>query len=733
MSEAVEAARRFIAGEHFSFAEADGVWRELKAQDELSLARLVVGRLEAEEGVIDGIPSTAARDELCQQHAFLTSKDPELSPATRHDMALDVLHRGFKELEDEGFVDPETLGIAGGIHKRRWRELGQLEDLRHSGVYYQRAARGPLGQEGYSQINAAFVQDLLAAAGDDPENRRRRARELRERIVGDLEPTSGWWNAASRAEAHLGLGNLKEATAAIKTAKGIAPWKLQTTARQLAELAHLHSRGEGSPLDDAQTEEFFRTLLGDSAEAMRSAFVGKVGLALSGGGFRASFYHLGVLARLAELGALRHIEVLSCVSGGSIVGAYYWLGLRKRLLQEPQMGHRDYVDLVSDLIGKFEEAVATDLRSQLDTGAGSILWRFLKGERGALDPSKAADILEETFFLPLAEVKGPLFMHDVAFTPLDHDAELTGSPGFNPRKHNWLRANNVPALVINATTINTGHAWHFTPTWMGESPWSVHEAADSVPRLEWAWYRPESGWQIRLAEAVAASAAVPGLFSPLRIPDAYDGLTVELVDGGVYDNQGTTTLLAQGCNVILVSDAAGQLKLQRRPQTGLKGLGAYARRSMDTLMERIRQSNYADLAARLRTGLIRGLMLLHMKAGLDADPIRLSFSQASFDLERSQLSPSGVRRDFQSVLGDLRTDLDAFTEDEARYLMACGYCMTERAVERELSQIPELVETPIEGDWVFSEAVGEITSTSPPTDARRRLLDTLTRGSEIAT
>ena len=44
-------------------------------------------------------------------------------------------------------------------------------------------------------------------------------------------------------------------------------------------------------------------------------------------------------------------------------------------------------------------------------------------------------------------------------------------------------------------------------------------------------------------------------------------------------------------------------------------------------MERVRLANYADLAARVRTKLIRGLMFLHMKDGLDADIIRLKFSQ----------------------------------------------------------------------------------------------------------
>jgi hypothetical protein len=44
---------------------------------------------------------------------------------------------------------------------------------------------------------------------------------------------------------------------------------------------------------------------------------------------------------------------------------------------------------------------------------------------------------------------------------------------------------------------------------------------------------------------------------------------------------------------------------------------------MDTLMERVRLANFGDLDARRRSGLLRSLMFLHMKAGLDADVIRL--------------------------------------------------------------------------------------------------------------
>ena len=44
-----------------------------------------------------------------------------------------------------------------------------------------------------------------------------------------------------------------------------------------------------------------------------------VGLALSGGGFRATLFHLGALWRLNEMGLLPTIDQISSVSGGSIL------------------------------------------------------------------------------------------------------------------------------------------------------------------------------------------------------------------------------------------------------------------------------------------------------------------------------------------------------------------------------------------------------------------------------
>jgi NTE family protein len=48
----------------------------------------------------------------------------------------------------------------------------------------------------------------------------------------------------------------------------------------------------------------------------------RIGLALSGGGFRAAAFHHGVFRKLESIGLLWKIDLLSCVSGGSIAGGF---------------------------------------------------------------------------------------------------------------------------------------------------------------------------------------------------------------------------------------------------------------------------------------------------------------------------------------------------------------------------------------------------------------------------
>ena len=48
----------------------------------------------------------------------------------------------------------------------------------------------------------------------------------------------------------------------------------------------------------------------------------QLGLALSGGGFRATLYHLGVVRYLKDSGQLQHVTNIASVSGGSILAAH---------------------------------------------------------------------------------------------------------------------------------------------------------------------------------------------------------------------------------------------------------------------------------------------------------------------------------------------------------------------------------------------------------------------------
>lgn len=59
----------------------------------------------------------------------------------------------------------------------------------------------------------------------------------------------------------------------------------------------------------------------------------KIGLCLSGGGFRATLFHAGALLRLNECGLLRRIDVIASVSGGSIAAGLLALSWPKFVFQ----------------------------------------------------------------------------------------------------------------------------------------------------------------------------------------------------------------------------------------------------------------------------------------------------------------------------------------------------------------------------------------------------------------
>src|SRR5438477_5822124 len=106
---------------------------------------------------------------------------------------------------------------------------------------------------------------------------------------------------------------------------------------------------------------------------------GTIGLALSGGGFRATLFHLGSLRRLNELGLLTQIDTFSSASGGSITAAQL---ARHRLEHAAEWAERGRP------IARFDEELAGPLRRFCgqDIRTTALVsqvypWRWLK--RGA--------------------------------------------------------------------------------------------------------------------------------------------------------------------------------------------------------------------------------------------------------------------------------------------------------------------------------------------------------------
>ncbi|MFM8487467.1 MAG: patatin family protein, partial [Bacteroidota bacterium] len=106
------------------------------------------------------------------------------------------------------------------------------------------------------------------------------------------------------------------------------------------------------------------------------------------------------------------------------------------------------------------------------------------------------------------------------------DLKILPYSSFNPKSDNWSRPDKIPMLVLNATTLNTGHNWQFTVSWMGEPPSNIRQDVDVKKRLRRMYYEqaPYPYKKIRLGQAVGASSCVPALFAPFRMffhPDVH--------------------------------------------------------------------------------------------------------------------------------------------------------------------------------------------------------------------
>jgi predicted acylesterase/phospholipase RssA len=246
-----------------------------------------------------------------------------------------------------------------------------------------------------------------------------------------------------------------------------------------------------------------------AAGAQRPA--ARVGLALSGGGYRAALYHAGVLQALQDHGIAA--SAMASVSGGSIIGAYYARG------GAPQ----DFVQAVAD--GRFNlgrELLRLDHAARIAAsaripGTDTKLLSFAPD----YDQTRVqADLLDRLF--------GGGIRH--------RDGSIPGRPQLMicvtdilQRAMIGIMPTGYVVRSVEPPTLRFGFA-------------NRHNTATDVLNLSgWSGQADDLPGPARLADLVAASGAFPLAFAPFSLQAGAPGQPPRehlLVDGGVADNLG---------------------------------------------------------------------------------------------------------------------------------------------------------------------------------------------------
>lgn len=342
----------------------------------------------------------------------------------------------------------------------------------------------------------------------------------------------------------------------------------------------------------------------------------KITLTLSGGGFRATLFHLGVIRFLYEAGVLKKVCRIVAVSGGSVLAAHLVLNWDLYTSDSRSFDHaaKDLVDFAgSDVRGRV-------IRRWL------LAWLLI-----------VPRLLKRTHwtFTNLLQLE---------YKRLYKSAQLKhlSSSGKIPR----------PKVFFNCTSLSTG-----SPCSFGCSGFMWHEGDVE---------RPVAAPETQIAFAVAASSAFPPLFPPIAV--SHEILSCDrrqfpnphyLTDGGVYDNLGINRLIwfrnqTRNSDLFLISDAEGNFDWDFDARYSL--ITSRNIRASDLLMKRVSSLQYESLS-----------QIEH----------KLAFKIDS-ELDRPEDCPV-LSPEIQRSIRNIRTDLDAFSPNEITCLVQHGYSVARAA------------------------------------------------------
>ena len=355
-----------------------------------------------------------------------------------------------------------------------------------------------------------------------------------------------------------------------------------------------------------------------------------IGLCLSGGGFRATLFHLGALRRMNELGILSRADfrTVASVSGGSIAAAALAAAFAR---VTPSPG----IALPPDV---WDREVVAPLRAftRRDLRTGPVLKRLVPWNLWRTETT--------------VEALAGRYEKDLTALRL---AQLPVRPEF----------------LFLATDMAYGVSWAFTREWMGD-----YQAGYMTPPADFP-----------VARAVAASACFPPLFGPMRLrldPAALKGGAAprdakreaclsdfRLTDGGDYDNMGLEPVWKTHA-VVLVSDAGGLFT-----NGSDKGL-------------RWRVPRYQAIQERQARGLRKRWLIASFSEGAVGGTYwGVGGAAAHYDAASPGYSADLSRE----VVAEIRTDLDAFSDAEAAVLENHGYLLADAALRR---HVPALLPVP---------------------------------------
>lgn len=607
-------------------------------------------------------------------------KDLDLHKKNSFPKAIKLLE-DIKSKEKEDDNPSETLCLLGAIYKRKWEYEKDLNYLFKAIGNYEKAYIKKDKEWYYGAINTSFLYEILANEFKNKDleytkSLQNKANDIRNIIINEFDNKEInrrddiLWIKHTLAQAYLGIGDLKKCREKLEEANEIEnnDWENHTTYKHLKLLSDLKNINDLSFLDILSSNS-------------KHIVFDKKGLALSGGGFRASFFHLGTLAKLAELNILKDIEVISTVSGGSIIGVLYYLKLQKLLEEkfDKEITKENYIELVNDLINEFYNIVQTGIRNSVITEKifSNTLLKIMNPFCSYSRSNKLGELYQKRFYDKYKKT-----MSDLIITPKDWEHKIEK---FKPRFNNWNRINKVPIIVINATNLNSGHSWQFQASKMGEPEYMDDMEIDKNDRFNWVRYN-EKGLQkefknYSIGEAVACSSAVPILFTPIVLKDLYKDYKLSISDGGVYDNQGFSGLLSEECDYIICSDASGQMDNQILSHTTIIKTNI---RTIDIQMDKNRELMFENIQQKFEKGILKGFLFTHFKQN-----IRLS------EIKRKNKIDS-YNNEFYELMAKMRTDLDIFSELEVNSLMYCGYKFLEEALSQKTDKNNE-----IEEKWKF--------------------------------